>query len=250
MATWPGATVSGIFAAAPPEPRITARPFMLSLLVAVVVNGLLRAHIRFGGSGRPDSARPTLRVLFAVADVGYIAVTVLFVLLLAAVVRDLITDRLPRRGLQQLLGGLATATLLVDLAAVNVTIYRRNLASYELLAESLALYIGTNLIFVFWYWHFDYPLREGVRRADQTVDHDQGIRFPEEELGDSHGGRTPWLPGLADYAYFTLLSSNCFGPPEGHVLIGRRIKMLQIVHTVFMIFIFIIIVARAINTLS
>lgn len=235
---------------AAPEPRISARPFVVSLLVAVVVNGLLRAHIRFGGNGRPDSARPALRALFVVADVGYLAVTVFFLLLLAAVVRDLLADRLPRRGVQQLLGGMATVTLLVDLIAVNVTIYRRNLASYELLAESLALYIGTNLIFVFWYWHFDYPLRDGVRRPDQTLDHDQGIRFPEEEVGDSDLHRRTWLPGLADYAYFTLLSSNCFGPPEGHVLIGRRIKMLQIVHTVFMIFIFIIIVARAINTLS
>ncbi len=234
---------------APSASRLTARPFILSLLVAVTVDALLRARILFGGHGRPDTAHVTLRVIFAGADVGYVVVTVLFGLSLAAVVPDLLANRLPRRSLQRLLGGLATATLLVDLLAVNVSIYRRNLASYELLAESLALYIGTNLIFVFWYWHFDHPLRDGVRRPDQTVDLDQGIRFPEEEVGGSEQ-RREWLPGMADYAYFTLLSSNCFGPPEGHVLVGRRIKVLQIVHTVFMIFIFIIIVARAINTLS
>ena len=59
-----------------------------------------------------------------------------------------------------------------------------------------------------------------------------------------------WLPGPVDYLYFTILSSNCFGSPEGHLLIGRRLKLLQIIHTIFMILVFIIIVARAINTLS
>ena len=34
------------------------------------------------------------------------------------------------------------------------------------------------------------------------------------------------------------------------MLIGNRLKKLQIIHTLFMIFVFIIIVARAINTIN
>ena len=53
-----------------------------------------------------------------------------------------------------------------------------------------------------------------------------------------------------DYAYFTILCSNCFGPPDGHLLVGRPIKVLHSLHILAMITVFIVILAMAINTLN
>jgi vacuolar-type H+-ATPase subunit I/STV1 len=63
-------------------------------------------------------------------------------------------------------------------------------------------------------------------------------------------GRIVGSHEFMDYAYFTILSSNCFGPPEGHLLVGRPIKVLHSVHSLAMITVFIVILARAINTLN
>jgi hypothetical protein len=154
------------------------------------------------------------------------------------------------RRIMRMLGTLASLQLVANLISVNVTIYRLKIESYELLLESFALYLSINLCFMFWYWYWDYPLRHAVMKGGQEFAIPQGIMFPEEQLEQHYLSSDNWVPGPVDYLYFTILSSNCFGSPEGHMLIGKRLKLLQVVHTVFMILIFIIIVARAINTLD
>ena len=77
-----------------------------------------------------------------------------------------------------------------------------------------------------------------------------GILFPEVALERSVSGPGAWAPALVDYVFFTLISSNTFGCPEGHGIIGSRLKWTQIVHTICMTLVFIVIVARAINTLT
>ena len=63
-------------------------------------------------------------------------------------------------------------------------------------------------------------------------------------------GTGVWVPELVDYGFFPLISGNTFGAPEGHGVIGARLKWTQVVHTLRMILVFIVIVARAINTLT
>ena len=149
-----------------------------------------------------------------------------------------------------MLGVVASLQLVTNIISVNITIYRLHIDSYELLAESLALYLAINLVFVFWYWYCDYPLKNNLIKQRGLIYIPQGILFPEEQIEDRVLKSDNWVPGPIDYLYFTILSSNCFGSPEGHMLIGKRLKTLQIIHTLFMILVFIIIVARAINTLS
>ena len=231
-------------------PPASARSFIAALGVGVAIAGCLRwwlVHTRDAGFEADGAA---LRDTLSGTLLLQIAVTVAFGLAAVATMPALRADRLPSRRLQQLLGALASMTLAISLGAVMLSIYRRKEAGYELLAESFALYLAINLVFLFWYWYADHPLRTGVHLEDRTVDFDQGIRFPEEGLAADADRPGSWVPGLTDYLYFTLLSSNCFGAPEGHVLIGRTLKLVQIVHTVFMIFVFIIIVSRAINTLA
>jgi hypothetical protein len=63
-------------------------------------------------------------------------------------------------------------------------------------------------------------------------------------------GTGVWVPELVDYGFFPLISGNTFGAPEGHGVIGARLKGTQVVHALRIIFVFIVIVARAINTLT
>ena len=78
-----------------------------------------------------------------------------FVKILPIVLRG---GNLDRRDVR-FIGLLATIQLASNLVAINLAIYLIDIASYELLCESLALYFSINLAFLFWYWFFDYPLR-------------------------------------------------------------------------------------------
>lgn len=52
---------------------------------------------------------------------------------------------------------------------------------------------------------------------------------------DGCPGEQGRLHAFIDDVYFTILSSNCFGPPEGHLLVGCPIKLLHSVHSLVMI---------------
>jgi hypothetical protein len=229
------------------------RPFLAALGIAVAIDAALRWWIVATRGAQFEASTSWVQSTIGGTVVLHVLVTVAFFGLLAMAWRSARDGGSPGRRMLLWLGLLASATLLADLIAVNIAIYRRNTGSYALLAQSFALYAATNMIFVFWYWFYDHPLRVMASSAARTDNLHFGIKFPEErraDSGDDADGAPGWRPGLVDYAYFTLLSSNCFGSPEGHVVIGRVLKLLQIVHTVFMIFIFIIIIARAINTLG
>jgi hypothetical protein len=232
-------------------PARICRPYILALLLAALINGALRIQIAihywrrayYAGFGF-DLIRNSLALVFSL-------LLIVFLVRLISLVPRLWWTRQPIAGGELFwLGLISTLQLTLNLVSVNVTIYRLKIASYELLAESIALYSAINLIFLFWYWYADYPLRGrqaiGTGRAGVPL----GILFPEEEREKFFMNTETWIPKPIDYFYFTILSSNCFGSPEGHCVIGSRLKLIQIVHTVFMIFVFIIIVARAINTLA
>ena len=143
------------------------------------------------------------------------------------------------------LGLLASAQLLLHLLAVNLAMVRLQLSARLLLAESLELYLAVNGLFLFWYWFFDAPLRD---RSDGGIP--IGVLFPEEDLEERLLGQRRWLPGWFDYLFFTVIASNSLGPPDGHAVVGRSLKAMQMLHSLAMISVFILILARAINTLG
>jgi hypothetical protein len=77
-------------------------------------------------------------------------------------------------------------------------------------------------------------------------DHLCQIIFPREAA--SANGH--WLPGCLDYVYFTVMTSNTLGPPENHSPVGRRVKLLQLLHSTLMLVLLVIVISRAVNTLS
>jgi len=228
-----------------------SRPYLLALLASVLIGITLRLRIVYNYSIQRIFSDGFLNGLRNTILSFYLCTLLVFVLIFFC-------GALPGKGrrflvsrrIMRMLGTLASLQLVANLISVNVTIYRLKIESYELLLESFALYLSINLCFMFWYWYWDYPLRHAVMKGGQEFAIPQGIMFPEEQLEQHYLSSDNWVPGPVDYLYFTILSSNCFGSPEGHMLIGKRLKLLQVVHTVFMILIFIIIVARAINTLD
>jgi hypothetical protein len=193
-----------------------------------------------------EACRYGLMVLYAVSLLMFLG------FLLGRYLPRLRSGRTCSRGLLALLGGLATAELLTNLLSLNLGIVRLGIDSYALLFEALLLYLSLNFNFVFWYWFFDHPLRLSVSSDDSITEVrlPLGILFPEEAIENQRFHSSKWIPRPIDYFYFTVLSSNCFAAPEGHLLIGDRLKILQLVHSFSMILVLIVILARAINTLG
>ena len=228
------------------------RPYVLALAGSVLIDLLLRLQIFYYYSTQHyefniplNTVRDFLQIFYAALLLAFFYLIFFFWLPNLRRQRQAI-----RRKLLRLIGLVASLQLVTNIISVNITIYRLHIESYELLAESLALYVAINLVFVFWYWYWDYPLKNNLINHRLSAYIPQGILFPEEQIEDRVLKSDNWIPGPVDYFYFTILSSNCFGSPEGHMLIGNQLKTLQIIHTLSMILVFIIIVARAINTLN
>jgi hypothetical protein len=231
------------------------RPYLIALVAAVILNLGLRLrileHVLRSHRTAPWlllELQRGLLVLFALLLVGFCWLLLLRVL--PGWRRGAAPSRRQLGGLVQLASGMAAANLLSE----NLAIYRLNLSSYTLLVDAFMLYLGISLIFLFWYWYIDNPLRRrGLlweRERAATISTPYGIVFPEETIERSVLQSDRWQPAFIDYVYFTILSSNCFGPPEGHLLVGWPIKLLHSVHSLVMITVIIVILARAINTLG
>lgn len=234
----------------------SAAPYVFALVLSSLIDLLLRARILFELNFHRVSVRPFSDQLFGFLVGGYLFLLSAFLIFfLVKILPNILRSRNLSRWDVRLLGLLATMQLVSNLFAINLAIYFVDIASYELLGESLALYFSINLIFLFWYWFLDYPFRNqrlvsgGIDGKDRTGI-PYGILFPEEAMQRDLNGSGVWVPRLVDYVFFTLVSSNTFGAPEGHAVIGDRLKWTQVVHTLCMILVFIVIVARAINTLT
>jgi hypothetical protein len=230
------------------------RPFLIALVAAVILNLGLRLRILEHVLHAHQSAPWLIGVIQRGLLVLFAALLVAFWWLLVRVLPEFRRGLAPSRRQLASLVWLASGMAATNLLSENIAIYRLNLSSYTLLMDALMLYLSISLIFLFWYWFIDNsPRRLGAlwkQSGPAVLSTPYGIVFPEETLERDVLLTDRWQPEFMDYAYFTILSSNCFGPPEGHLLVGRPIKVLHSVHSLAMISVFIVILARAINTLG
>jgi hypothetical protein len=231
-------------------------PYLVVLLLAVLLALALRVRIfehYHHITHTPD------RVLDGIRDLLRTAFWVQFLLICWVTVTNLLPPLRRRMAPAQRhlfrAAGLAAGLSLVNLFSESLAIYWLKIESYNLLLESLLLYSAVTLNFLFWYWIVDHPPRHPgqlweERGTTPGVSMPYGIVFPEEALERDLLQTENWKPAFTDYLYFTILSSNCFGAPEGHSLVGAPIKRLHMLHSLAMLSVFIVILARAINTLS
>lgn len=231
-------------------------PYLAALVAVVLLDLGLRLRILEHYLQAKAASNPLLDGLNRLLLLAFALQCLLFMILaLRHMLPRLWQGTRLRRQQLRLLAGLASGLTLLNLISENVAIYRLNLESYSLMLESLVLYLSVTLLFLFWYWYIDHPPRHPGplwQRApqDSRVSMPYGIVFPEEMLERDLLASESWRPAFSDYLYFTILSSNCFGPPEGHSLVGTPIKTLHVLHSLSMLSVFIVILARAINTLS
>lgn len=235
--------------------RRSQQPYLISLVVAVVLNLGLRLRI-LEHVLKAQQSTPWLLLLFhrGVLLVFAVALVVFWWLLLGRLLPGWLGGMVPSRRQLGRLVQLAACMAAANLLSENLAIYRLNLSSYSLVMDSAMLYLGIVFLFVFLYWYVDNFYRVRGHLWDQkgigSRDIPQGIVFPEEALELGILQSNLWLPSYIDYVYFTILSSNCFAPPEGHLLVGRPIKVLHVLHSLAMLDVLIVILARAINTLG
>ena len=142
-----------------------------------------------------------------------------------------------------LFGVFSSLYLLLNLITVSYGIFVFKVQSGDLLAISAAIYGSLNIVFLFWYWYFDYP--DQIKHLHHP-DHPCQIAFPIGRA-NHHGG---WVPNFLDYLYLTIMVSNTLGPPENHSPIGDQVKVVQLIHSTTMLVLLVIFVSRAINTLA
>ncbi len=148
------------------------------------------------------------------------------------------------RRLLRTIGLLATVQFLDNLLLIFIDTMNTSIKSYHLLMEGILLYFMIGFTFVFWYWFFDYPSRS-IGLATDVQAKVNRISFPEELAT----GVNNWQPGLLDYFFLAMVAGINLGIAEGHSLMGSRLKVAHLFHTLCMSAIFIIIVARAIDTM-
>ena len=139
------------------------RPYLLALAGSVLIDLLLRLQIVYYYLSQRYKYDISLNVIRDFLQIFYAALLLVFLyLMLFRWLPSLRQQRPVRRRLLRMLGVVASLQLVTNIISVNITIYRLHIDSYELLAESLALYLAINLVFVFWYWYCDYPLKNNL----------------------------------------------------------------------------------------
>ena len=238
-----------------PPPRSVA-PYIGSLLLSSLIDLLLRHRLFFDLSRAPALAGAAAGFDVAAIALSYrLALAVFWLFFFGKILPAVLRGMAPSRGALRIFGVLATIQFLVNLLAINVAIVVADVNSYELLSEAIALYFVIGLIFVYWYWFLDYPLRGKALLLADSGGKDQvkippGVLFPEESFEEFSFGTNRWTPGFVDYLFFAMVAGNTFGAPEGHAVLGSSLKVAHMVHSLCMTGIFIVIVARAINTIS
>ena len=222
-----------------PQNLLYIAALALSPLINLLVSTTTFQHLSQLAS-KGGGALPETHWIFSLSQ--FIVGGVL-VFLTINLVRTLIFKHQNIRRSLLIFGVLASLDLVLNLGAVAYSIYSFKVGSFYLLATSVGIYLSLNLIFFFWYWFVDYPTQ--VRHLNHQ-DHLCSIVFPREAVASS----PHWLPRGIDYLYFTVMTSNTLGPPENHSPVGVTVKALQLLQSSIMLVLLVLIVSRAVNTLS
>ena len=215
-------------------------PYLVALVVAPLINLAISINSFHHFHTLSQQPLPINHWIFSLSEFVLGGILLLFTINL---LRTVLLGHHQIRTTLLAFGVLSTLDLLLNLVTITTAIYSFKLGSFYLLLIALGLYCFLNLIFLFWYWFIDYP---GQVRHLHHPDHLCQIIFPREAA--SANGH--WLPGCLDYVYFTVMTSNTLGPPENHSPVGRRVKLLQLLHSTLMLVLLVIVISRAVNTLS
>lgn len=209
-----------------PEPRWPA------LIAVLAVTGL---YFALPGALRPVNSWVVLSVVCGLA-----AATV-------------ISRRIGRHGLNQVLGYILTGTLTVatiwSLGLLVAALPAHKEPPIRLLISAAALWISNILIFASWYWRLDGG--GPYAREQQPGHHDGAFLFPQMTMSPEAralAGEQNWSPGFVDYLFLAFNTSTAFSPTDVPVL-SRWAKSLMMVQSLISLATIALLAARAVNIL-
>ena len=222
-----------------PRPSQNA-PYLAALAAAPLINLAVSLNMFRHFRSLSHQRLPIDHTIFAISE--FILGGIVLLLTVNVLRAFLLGHRQIRRTLFAS-GVLSTLDLLLNIVTITTSIFTFRVGSFYLLLIGICLYCSLNLIFLFWYWYIDYP---GQVRHLHHPDHLSQIIFPQEAVAVD----ARWLPGCLDYLYFTVITSNTLGPPENHSPVGSTVKLVQILHSSLMLVLLLIVISRAVNTIS
>lgn len=168
----------------------------------------------------------------------FIAIVELLLLIALMIIAQAEVGLMIRRTLAIVLTGLVTASNILSLGLVIMSLFDGNkLDGRDLLISSLAIYLTNIIIFGLWYWEMEF------KRGDKPQD----FLFPQENAPE-HAGlhNVGWRPTFVDYLYVSATNATAFSPTDTMPLTHRS-KILMVIQSLVSLIIVVLVTARAVS---
>lgn len=213
------------------------------------------------GVGDPEPRWPALVAVLAVCGL-YFALPralrpvdswIVLSVVLALAAATVLTRRMGRHGLNQILGYVLTGTLTVatvwSLGLLVSALPAHKEPPVRLLLSAAALWVSNILVFASWYWRLD---AGGPYARDLQPGHiDGAFLFPQMTMtpeARANAGEMDWSPGFVDYLFIAFNTSTAFSPTDVPVL-SKWAKCLMMVQSLISLATIALLAARAVNIL-
>ena len=214
-------------------------PPAVAVVVAAVAYALLPEQLLFA----PRLAIPIIEAALLVA-------------LVASNPRRLVRRTRWSRAVAVALAAIVIATNLVALGMLVASLFATDTGGASLLLGAIQVWLTNVIGFGLLYWELDRggPVARRELRRDELPPADW--RFSQDENADavvevaaSSSERAGWIPTLIDYLYLSTTNSSAFSPTDTMPL-STRAKALMAVQATAALFITLLIVARAVGSLT
>jgi len=129
-------------------------PYLVALAVAPLINLAISINSFHHFQSLSKNEFPINHWIFSLSEFVLGGILLLFSI---NILRTFLLGHQQIRATLFAFGILSTLDLLLNLVTITTGIYSFKLGSFYLLLIALGLYCSLNLIFLFWYWFFDYP---------------------------------------------------------------------------------------------
>ena len=165
----------------------------------------------------------------------------LAILIVAAVVVCFVLGRrVWLRWLTIVVAGFQTLLVILFTLVLVSTLGLKAQTGARLLQDAVVAWVSITLLFALWYWLIESASTQEKATAGKAHD----IVFAEKDLATGAG--SAWRPHIIDYVYLSFTVSTRFSPGTS-IMLSRRAKLIQMLHTILSILVLLVIAARAVG---
>lgn len=157
----------------------------------------------------------------------------------AAVICLVLGRRVWLRWLTIIAASIQTLLVILFTLVLVATIGLKAQTGVRLLQDSVVVWVSITVLFALWYW-----LIESASAQEKAAGKAHDIVFAERDLATS--AESAWRPHIIDYVYLSFTISTRFSPGSA-IMLSRRAKLIQMLHTILSILVLLVIAARAVG---